>query len=529
MRSALLGLVILVGVALACQGAVTVHPVPDGATDSPYAVTVDGVAVPVEKAGAIDGAYYARFRPTGPATATIAVRGDGITAACNPVAAAFQAHADRVTLAVEPGRRHVITATAAGRSLWPLILIAETQLQEPIPGREFVVQDFLDPAARVQTSGIQRALDACAREGGTVVFGPGTYRTGTIRVGDETTIYLAPGALLVGSEDPADYPVDAGHAETGTPGRPDSVSRLILFDGCKNSRLIGHGVIDGRGHVVRNRHHRHVHLVEVTGCEYVQIENVVLRDSAAWTLLIRGSKDVAVDNVSIVNDWAVANTDGIDVDGSVDVSVAGLLAFCGDDAVAVKATGDSGSRRPVMGVTIDDGVLMTKKTALKIGTETFADISGVRFSNCKVVRSSRGCGVYARDGGRVSDVIFQDIDLDLCEYEGEEKSGEPVCLEVSRRNGLAPIDGVVFENITCRTPYRSRLEGHPEAEICNVTFRNVHLALLPRATRPEKQALFVLTHCRDVTFADWTADFTATDAGLWDGLTSEKNCSAIVK
>ena len=529
MRSVHLALAILAAVAAECRAAVTVHPVPDRATDSPYTVTVGGVDVPVEKAGGIRGSYYARFRTDGKAAAVIAVRGAAVEAACKPPAADFQAAGGRLALTVEPGRRHIVTATAGGRPLWPLILIAEAELQEPIPGREFAVKDYLEPGVTVQTRGIQKALDACAREGGTVVFGPGRYRTGTIRIGDDTTVYLAPGALIVGSDDPDDYPVDEGRKEVGTHGPQCSFSRLILFDHCKNSRLIGHGVIDGRGHVVRNKHRRHVQLIDVTACEYVQIENVVLRDSAEWTLHILGSKDVTVDNVSIINDWEVENTDGIDPDGSVDVSISGLLAFCGDDAVAVKTTGHAGLRRPATGITVDDGVLMTRKTALKVGTETYADVSGVRFLNCRVVNSSRGCAVYSKDGGRVSDVTFQDIDLDLREYDGEDKSGEPVRIEVSPRDGRAPIDAVVFENIVCRTPYRSRLQGHPQAEIADVTFRNFRLALLPRATRPEKQALFVLTHCRNVTFTDCTADYSATDAGRWGGLTSEKHCVAIVK
>lgn len=481
-RGALLATVVACGAGgtPACPAEVAVHPVPDPATDAPYTVTVEGIDVPVEKAGAVRGAYYARFR-------------------------------------------------TASKHLWPLILIAETELQEPIPGREFDVRRYLDADAKLQTRGIQRALDECAREGGTVVFGPGTYRTGTLRIGSDTTVYLAPGALIVGSDDPADYPVDAGHKEVGTHGPECSFSRLLFFDRCRNSRLIGHGVIDGRGHVVRNKHRRHVQLVDVTGCEYVQIENVVLRNSAEWTLHILGSKDVTVDGVSIINDWDVENTDGIDPDGSVDVSISRCLAFCGDDAVAVKATGQAGFRRPVMGITVDDSILMTRKTALKVGTETYADISGVRFSGCHVVNSSRGCAIYTRDGGRVSDVTFQDIDLDLREYDGEDKSGEPVRLDVARRQGLAPIDGVTFQNITCRAPFRSLLQGHPDAEIRNVTFTDVTVALLPRKTRPGRQPLFMLTHCRDVTFDGCTADYAATDADLWSGLTVEKHCASIVK
>ena len=37
---------------------VVTYPVPDAVADSPYAVTVNDKSVPIEKAGAIRGAYY---------------------------------------------------------------------------------------------------------------------------------------------------------------------------------------------------------------------------------------------------------------------------------------------------------------------------------------------------------------------------------------------------------------------------------------------------------------------------------------
>lgn len=519
----------VIGAGFTSQAEVAVHPIPDPAKDSPYTVTVGGVSVPVEKAGAIQGAYYARFRTDGAAKAEITVKGGGIKAECKPQAADFAVAGNRLTFKVESQRRHIITATAGGKPLWPLIIIAESELQQAPHGKVFNVQDYLTDPAKVQTSEIQKALDACAKEGGTVVFAPGTYRTGTIRIGDGTTVYLAPGALIVGSDNPADYPVDEGRKEIGTHGPVCSFSRLIFFDHAKNSRLIGHGVIDGRGHILRNKHQRHVQLVDVTGCEYVQIENVVLRNSAEWTLHILASKDVTVDNLSIINDWGVENTDGIDPDGSTDVSIANYLAFCGDDAVAIKTTGNSGLLKPVMGVTVSDSVLMTKKTALKVGTETYADVSGVRFTNCKVVNSSRGCAVYARDGGKISDVVFEDIELDLREYEGENKGGEPVRLEVSPRHALGAIDGVTFENIVCRAPYSSVLQGNSKSSIKNVAFKNMRLELLNRTTRAAKVALFGLSHSSNVSFDGVSVNRSATNPELWGGLTWEKNCAGITQ
>ena len=58
--------------------------------------------------------------------------------------------------------------------------------------------------ATKDTAAIQRALDACAKTGGTVVVPPGTYLTGSIYLGDATELHLEAGATLLGSPDLAD-------------------------------------------------------------------------------------------------------------------------------------------------------------------------------------------------------------------------------------------------------------------------------------------------------------------------------------
>jgi hypothetical protein len=59
----------------------------------------------------------------------------------------------------------------------------------------------------LNTQAIQAAVDACAaRGGGTVVVPPGEFVSGTIVLKSRTTLYSAPGAVLRGSGNLADYP-----------------------------------------------------------------------------------------------------------------------------------------------------------------------------------------------------------------------------------------------------------------------------------------------------------------------------------
>ncbi len=511
------------------------YPVPDAVTDSPYAVAVDGRIVPIERAGAIQGAYYARFQFGGRVRATVAVKGQGdadITLKPerfrdNMISSAKNDISFNVS---QPGPR-VVIASIGGKELWPLILIAEERSRDKAPGGPGVlnVRDYGVTSEGLQTHNIQKALDDCAarKGGGTVYFPAGIYHTGTIRIRDNTAVYLAPGALIIGSTDPADYPVDEGRVEQGTHGPVCSNSRLIMFDHCVNSSLRGYGVVDGMGHIVRNQHKRHVQLVDVTGCRSVKIENIVLRNSAEWTLHILASDRVRVDNLKIINDHGVANTDGIDPDGSRDVYVSNYFAYCGDDAVAIKATGNSGLLRPASNIKFLDCTVMTRKTSYKIGTETYADISDVLFERCEAISSSRGIGLWECDGHSISNVTFRDMNLDLRELRGEGMSGEPLRAVIEGRHGFGKIKDITFDRVEFASPYRSLISGAAESAIEDITFRDCRFVVEPRQIKKGKTPLFSIEHAKRVTFERPAVQWPLTRMEDWNGFVRHEDSSDI--
>ena len=93
------------------------------------------------------------------------------------------------------------------------------------------------------TAPVQAALDrAAARGGGHVIFPDGRYRCGTLRIGAHTHVELRPGAVLQGSDNPADYPPRTGHAVGDRTGR-----HLLVVRGGGGVRIDGGGIIDGAG------------------------------------------------------------------------------------------------------------------------------------------------------------------------------------------------------------------------------------------------------------------------------------------
>ena len=60
----------------------------------------------------------------------------------------------------------------------------------------------------IQTEAIQQLIDRCAADGGGVIVVPeGIYKTGALFFRQGTNLYLKRGAVLLGSEDIADFPI----------------------------------------------------------------------------------------------------------------------------------------------------------------------------------------------------------------------------------------------------------------------------------------------------------------------------------
>jgi Pectate lyase superfamily protein len=112
----------------------------------------------------------------------------------------------------------------------------------------------------LDTRPIQSAIDAChGQGGGTVAVPAGAYVVGALELRSEVTLYLDAGAWLLGSQDPADYPIVASRWE----GKEQpSHAPLIGGRNLQNVALIGRGTIDGRGGVV----------------EDVRVINIVMKD-----------------------------------------------------------------------------------------------------------------------------------------------------------------------------------------------------------------------------------------------------------
>jgi hypothetical protein len=259
----------------------------------------------------------------------------------------------------------------------------------------------------LNTLAIQRAIDAAAKEGGTVVFPAGTYLSGSIFVKGGVTLRVDKDVTLLGSQRIEDYPV--------MPTRIAGIemrwpAALVNVYQQQNAAIEGEGTIDGDGKVfwdsywtLRKAYEprglrwasdydaRRPRLIQVFDSSRVKVGGgLLLRRSGFWTLHICYSEDVTVDGVVIRNNEGGRgpSTDGIDIDSSRRILVQHADIAVNDDALCMKAGRDSDGQRVARStedVVIRDSIVRDAAAGLTFGSETSGGFRNIEAYNITVV------------------------------------------------------------------------------------------------------------------------------------------------
>ena len=134
--------------------------------------------------------------------------------------------------------------------------------------QNFNIKDYraVGDGKTVNTSAIQRAVDACARNGGgTVIVPAGVFLTGMVNLKSNVNFHVGPGAILQGIAKGAKY------------------TSLLLIDSAEHVSVTGEGIIfgDGKNFPVIESYPDRPYLIFARNSKNVKIENVTLRHSAA--------------------------------------------------------------------------------------------------------------------------------------------------------------------------------------------------------------------------------------------------------
>ena len=249
------------------------------------------------------------------------------------------------------------------------------------------------------TVAIQKALDACATAGGgSVLVSDGTFLTGSLVLGANTTLEIAARASLMGSADSADYPVVnirwEGEFREGH-------RALISAVNAANLTITGGGTIFGPSAALSElRNPRGPVLIELTGCTNAVLENFTTQYQQLWSVHVLFCKNLTARGLTIRS--VGVNGDGIDVDSCDGVTIEHCDINTGDDAISLKSGRGLAAQnlaRPTQNVVIRDCRLHSSiYAALGFGTEMSGGIRNVKLENCVISGRQNAIYIKSREG-----------------------------------------------------------------------------------------------------------------------------------
>jgi polygalacturonase len=461
------------------QNTIEPYPLLTGETSKLFTVKANGKNIPVSS---YKGIHYIRYGQKGKARLEISFQAKG---------------------SVKISPHHVFTSTKYGISIdldkpgYYVLSAGETEklfILSDMPDtfteqekKDFVpVTRFNADASgkRLSTKEIQQAIDQTSADRKILFFGPGIYKTGTLTIGSNARIYLSEGCLIDGSFDTTHYVTDKGFKEANKlkdgkafsdNGEHMTFSRLILVEDASNVKIWGKGIINGNGAEVRKTG-KPANLIRIRNSRNVLIDGICSFDPAAWNTHILYSDSVTIRNVKLINDLNVPNTDGFDPDASRHVLIQNCFAFCSDDNVAIKTSNNSNLLRDAEDIKIEGCLFLTKKSALKVGTETKAAVMrDIIFQNNYIVMADRGLVLYCYDGARFENVKFINNYFENGFSDFEKKA---IHFVIKERDGKGQIKNVLIKDCYFSPRFHSAitiLGLDKDHTIENLVFENVSI------------------------------------------------------
>ncbi len=408
---------------------------------------------------------------------------------------------------------------------------------------EYSILEFgaVSDTSVLSTAAIQKTIDKCNFSGGGKVIVPaGNYKSGTLYLKDNVTIYLEKGATLYGSPFLKDYPENDPDF---TFFRKGSLKRALIYaEKRTNIALEGEGTIDGQGakfwipegskldsYAVRP------YLIWLIQCTNVRTEGLHLRNSGLWMQHYLACDNVYIHNIDVFN-HSNKNNDLMDIDGCHDVRISDCIGDSDDDGITMKST----SGRANENITITNCVISSHCNALKMGTESSNGFKNIVVSNI-VIRPSKvtdhsiegtprghtGIALESVDGGILDGVVISNIRIDgpLC----------PIFIRLGKRNRPyfngqkfdkpGVLQNISISNVIATGAQKNgcSITGSPGQEVENVSLSHIRIEFEGGGTKenylrqvPEKEKAypeydmfddlpaygFYIRHARNISFSD---------------------------
>lgn len=343
-------------------------------------------------------------------------------------------------------------------------------------------------------------LKSFADKGGAQLYVPaGKWLTGSFNLTSHLTLFLARGAIVLGSQ-------EASHWEIVEP--LPSYGRGLELPGGRHRSLINgyllhdvvvtgdNGTIDGQGSVwwewftSHSLNYSRPHLVEFIGSKDIVVSNLTFLNAPAFNIHPVYCSNVQVQNISVYAPPGSPYTIGLVPDSSDNVCIENCSISTGYDAIALKSGWDEygiAYGRPSTSVHIKQVYLQSfLGSALAFGSEMSGGISNVLVEQLYIYNSN--CGVEFRTtkgrGGYIKEIVISDVEMKNVE----------TAFSATGQSGFHPDDNFdpnalpIVDLITLRNVIGSNISlagsftGIKESPFTSICLSNISLAVTSSAT-----------------------------------------------
>jgi polygalacturonase len=371
---------------------------------------------------------------------------------------------------------------------------------DPSVNKIFNIRNYgaIGDGCTLDMGAIQSALDACAAVGGgTVLAPPGRYLTGRLIFHSHITFQLKDGAVILGSIDPKDYPVDLFRWEG-----VEQASYAPIFSGqyLNDIAITGQGTIDGNGKVWWERFKNRTltyprpRMIGFSDCSNVLIEGLKLVNSPSWTVNPVRCENVTIHGLNIINPPDSPNTDGINPDSCKHVRISNCYVSVGDDCITLKSGTEHEKghlREACHDISITNCTLANGHGGVVIGSEMSGNVFDVSISDCTFTGTDRGIRLKSRRrrGGIVEDIRVSNLTMEkvLCPitmnlYYHIGVRGDPFINDKNPRpksTGTPRFRNIHFSHITAKdVKYAAGfIYGLAEMPVENISFDHMVISL----------------------------------------------------
>ncbi len=366
------------------------------------------------------------------------------------------------------------------------------------------------------SNAIASAIDKANQVGGGIVIIPkGEWLTGKVHLKSNVNLHLEKDAVLLFSENPADYLPAVHSSWEGM--ECYNYSPLIYAYECKNVAITGEGEIKAKMEIWKkwfSRPKAHMEsikrlynmafeykpvqerqmvndtanlrpqFIQFNRSENILLEGITITNSPFWTIHPYLSKNVVIRKLKVYAHGH--NNDGVDPEMSQNVLIEDCVFDQGDDAIAIKSGRNPEGWRlktPSKNIIVRNLTVKNGHQLVAVGSELSGGIENVFVNNCTVIEGAKlnhllFIKTNERMGGYVKNIHMSNvksgkIDLGVLGIETDVLyQWRTLVPTVERR--LTPIKDVFLTNVKAgEVKFVSRILAEKELPVENVSLKNV--------------------------------------------------------